>query len=298
MNAAEDRLSELMDAATRALAPPIDTILVEGERLGRRHRRRRRTAVATGTAAVVLLVGAGAAVGLRLTGTNHEDDAAASTVVHRPSRPSRAPTRSGSASPSATADMTPTPTPTAGTYTLTLVPITSKAAVDILIKKLGSSWTYGPFNPANNAGTSLLDFDVNDGKGLARVFVGIAPVGKSGMDPIDCSLQGPLLKGGGTRPSGAPPASCNVQHYPNGDLAMQEVLKADAYGEYQYRIIANRADGVAVEITASNGDWSKAATEVTRVLPPLSVAQWTAIALDPAWQLAVPVNNAGIAPSP
>src|SRR5438309_506533 len=68
MNAAEDRLSELMDAATCALDPPIETLLAGGERLGRARKRRRHIAVASGAAAVVLLAGAGVAVGMRDTG--------------------------------------------------------------------------------------------------------------------------------------------------------------------------------------------------------------------------------------
>ncbi|MGH3628357.1 MAG: hypothetical protein ACRDRL_13085, partial [Sciscionella sp.] len=64
MNAAEDRLAQLMDAATRTLDPPIESILTEGVRLGAARRRRRRAAVAGGTAAAVLLAAAGAGVDL------------------------------------------------------------------------------------------------------------------------------------------------------------------------------------------------------------------------------------------
>lgn len=295
MNAAEDRLSEMMDAATRALAPPIELILAEGERLGRRRRRRRRAAVAISTVAVVLIGGVGAAAGLRLSHMNHEDDVAAAPVAHRSSHTpiSSAP---ASPSPSSIAE-SPPPSPTATAPGTSLAPITSQAAAQIL-KRYQPDWIYGSYDPVNNARTSLLDTDVNDGKGLARVFVGIGTAKASGMDPADCSLQKPLLEGGGTRPAGAPPSSCDVKQFPNGDQVMQEVLKADTYGEYQYRIIAYRADGIAVEITASNGDWISPATEVTRAVPPLSVAEWTAIALDRAWKLEVPRYLTVITPTP
>lgn len=301
MNAAEDRLSELMDAATRALDPPISAILAEGERLGRSRRRRRRAAVATGTAAVVLLAGAGAAAGLRLTRAAQYDAADAAPVVHHLSRAptdtasAAEPGSSGSsgswgASGSSGAPATPSLAPGQSPSEL-LVPINAAAAFYILKTRVPAGWKYGTHDPSAS-NTSLLTVDVNDGAGLARIFVAIASTARSGMDPIDCSLQMPLIEGGGTRPAGAPPASCDVQHYPNGDRVMQEVLKADPYGEYQYRIIANRADGVALEITAANGDYGSPATEVTRVAPPLTVAAWTQIALDPVWQLQVPVRMA------
>lgn len=278
MNAAEDRLSELMDAATRALHPPVDAILAEGERLGRYRRRRRRTAVATGTAAVMLLAGAGAAAGLRLSRPAPYDAADAAHVLHRPST-----------APKNTADATPSPSPTAQAPVKALAPITATAAVNILRMKVPATWKYGAY-PQSNSGMSLLNIDVDDGKGLARVFVAIGNSKQSGMDPIDCKLQAALLASGGKRPPGAPATNCVVRHYPNGDQVMQEVLRADPYGEYQYRIIADRADGVALEITAANGDWSAASTEVTRATPPLTVEQLTAIALDPIWQLEVPAK--------
>src|SRR5215472_1440816 len=72
--AAEDGLSEIMDAATRALAPPIDAILAEGERLGRRRRRRRHAAIATGTAVVVLAGGVGVAAAVHLSRPTYSTD--------------------------------------------------------------------------------------------------------------------------------------------------------------------------------------------------------------------------------
>jgi hypothetical protein len=78
-------------------------------------------------------------------------------------------------------------------------------------------------------------------------------------------------------------------------MVIQEVLGADSYGEYQYRVIVNRVDGVSVEITAANGDWSSTSTEVTRPVPPLTVAFLTKLALDPLWQLEVPVKLAKLA---
>jgi hypothetical protein len=292
MNAAEDRLSALMDAATRALAPPVESILAEGERLGRRRRRRRRAAIATGTAALVLVGGIGTVAGVRLARTDHQQNpnlGAAAVVQHA----SRAPT---SASPAATAapsqvlPATPTAPSTDGVQ-----PINSQTAVELLRLNGAAGWKFGSYNPYNQRTASLLNVDVDDGQGLARIFIAIGSTAKSGMDPADCSLQAKMLQDVKARPIGAPPASCTVRTLPNGDKVMQEVLRADQYGQYQYRVVAYRADGVAMEITAANGDVQKSGTELTRVTPPLSLPQWTAIALDRSWQLVVPYTNT---PSP
>lgn len=290
MNAAEDRLSALMDAATRALAPPVESILAEGERLGRRRRRRRRAAVAAGTAAVVLAGGVGTVAAVRLAGTDHHQSqklGAAAVVQHA----SRAPT-SASAIPSPTVvpDSAPPVTPTAPNTDL-VEPINSETAVRLLRMNGAADWKFGSYHPKSNNPASLLNLDVDDGQGTARIFVAIGSATASGMDPADCSLQAKMLQDIKGRPPGAPPASCAVRTYPNGDKVMQEVLRADVYGEYQYRVIAYRADGVAVEITAANGDDQNPATEVTRATPPLSLPQWTAIALDRSWQLLVPYTN-------
>jgi hypothetical protein len=279
---AEDRLSELMDAATRALNPPLEAMLEEGERRGRRRRRIRRAAVAAGTAAVVLLAAGGAALAERAT-DRPQYNVGLGPVIGKPTAGA---TPSPRLSTPATADSAQTPSPVS-TSTQGLIPINSAAAVNILKRLVAAKWKFMSYDPTT---TGALTFAVDDGQGLAQIFVAVQPAAASGMDAIDCTEQTALIQGGGKRPVGAVPASCVVRTYTNGDKAMQEVLKADAYGQYQYRIIVSRADGVAVEITAANGSWQSAATEVTRPRPPLSAAQWTTVALNPAWQPRMPVT--------
>jgi nucleoid-associated protein YgaU len=287
MNAAEDRLAELMDAATRALNPPVQAILAEGERLGR-VRRRRRVAVAAGTAVAVLLAAGAGAVAARTARDSRLDAAGAVPATRSAAAAATAlPESRAPAFADAAEAAKPAPSQTRSAAT---VPINAAAAVAILRQLVASGWKFGTY-PASSPG-SVLRVDVDDGKGLAQIFVDLAPAAASGMDPIDCSRQTALTTGGGKRPAGADPASCAVASYANGDKAMQEVLKADSYGEYLYRIIVDRSDGVVVEITAANGDWNNPKTEVTRARPPLSVAQWTAVALDRLWQLRVPAKYA------
>ncbi len=291
MNAAEDRLSAIMDAATRALAPPIDTILAEGERLGRRRRRRRHAAIATGTAVVVLAGGVGVAAAVHLSRPTNSTDVAAA-VTHTPSQ---APAGGGTPSPSVTSGTGPVVTPNPKGPTAA---ITALAAARILRLSAGPDWRFENYLQSTSIPGSLLDADINDGMGEARVTVDIRDAIKSGMAPADCSKEKPGLAVDAKRPVGAVPPSCNVVVYPNGDLVMQEVTATDATGLYQYRIIAYRADGIAVEFTVANGDWAYKGGHFARVRPPGTVALWTSIALDRSWQFKVPVElNASPSPS-
>ncbi len=285
MNAAEDRLAELMEAATRNLDPPIESLLAEGVRLGVSRRRRRRAVVAGGTAAAVLLAAAGAAAALRAARNTPSEYAAGSTAAGIPA--TRAPTGADATAPnpSATSTASPFPDP-AGLPTsvyggVPLMPIDARAAVAILKSLTGADWFFGPYLPSSPG--SLLRVDVNDGKGLAQVFVDVAPDAKSGMDPISCAKQNQAL----ALKIAALQPSCSEVEYSNGDRAMQQIL-AGTGGENMYRIIVNRSDGVAVEITVANGDSTSQKTLVTRPTPPLSLQEWTKIALNRAWQVRVP----------
>ena len=301
MNAAEDRLSEMMDAATRALAPPVESILAEGERLGRRRRRRRRAAVATGTAAVVLLAGVGTAAGLRFARADRDDNVGAATVVHHASRAPTTPSAVTSAGPtpsfsSLVGAPTPSVTPPRGA---SLQLINSQAAVEILKQDGAAVWKFGSYDPTNTSPTLLLNVIVDDGGGSARISVAIGTVKYSGMPSADCKLQAQLLQKSGNNPVGGPqPKSCDVKNYPNGDTVMQQVFEQADIKFDEYQVTAYRADGVAVEIVAANGDGNVYPTEVTRALPPLTVAQWTAIALDRAWKLEVPAKLTEVTPAP
>ncbi|HZP51707.1 hypothetical protein [Actinocrinis sp.] len=296
MNAAEDRLSQLMDAATCALDPPIDSILAAGERLGRVRRRRRHVAIASGAAAMVLLAGVGVAVGLH--DTDPEDSYGAAGHVIGPSH--LAVPIPDSLAPSTISSPVPSPT-TAGLFGFSNLkhgpgeaPINAPAAVTILRKLVAATWTFGDYKPASRG--SLLRVNVDDGKGVSQIFVDIAPVANGGIDPVNCALQGLGL------PQATPSSAAKLR--PNasgtlsecytegntvtGDTAMLEVIAPPASKVVVYRVIVNRPDGVAIEITAQNGDPESAANEVTRALPPLDVETWGIVASSPMWQPYVP----------
>lgn len=299
MNAAEDRLSELMDAATCALDPPIDDILAAGERLGRARKRRRHIAVAAGTAVVVLLAGAGVAVGVGDPDFGGDYDAAGNVTGPRQATPipdTRAPSEleSPNATPT-TADLFgfDTVPPKPGE-----VPISATAAVNILRKLVAANWRFGAYKPSSTR--SLLQVDVDDGKGLSEISVAIAPVGTSYMSPVDCAKQGfsgpatPSPNPAGLSPTSDPAAAkgavaagksgCYVAGYDNGDQVMLEVLTSPQSNVVIDRVIANRSDGIAIEIMAWNGDPTSAYDQVTRAWPPLDVERWADIAVSRMWQ--------------
>jgi hypothetical protein len=303
MNAAEDRLSELMDAATCALDPPIESLLAGGERLGRARKRRRHIALASGAMAVVLLAGAGVAVGLRDTGPARGYSVAGhqtrppQSLAPQPASPAQTPSPTGSSTFPAPHARKPGE-----------VPIDATAAINILRELAAKNWQFG--TPLPSTPGSLLNVDVDDGKGLAQITVNIAPAANSGMEPADCSRQhlglptfsasptGPRWTGGASPPSSPDPAPFTVtptssecyitQMATTGDVAMTEVLVSPPSKAVVDRVIAYRADGIAIEITARNGDLKSIGAGVTRVWPPLDDNKWTFIALDPIWQLYVP----------
>lgn len=295
----EDRLAALMEAAVTDLDPPVRDILAEAERRGRRLRRRRRTMLAVASAGAVLLTAAGVDAGLRLTssqqvGVAEYQESGAARVSAGPSggSPGGSTTGPGSAWESAApgaADASTASEAASGAYAAkSLVPITPTAELAIL-RKLLAPWAFT--NPSEPSATQAdLWVNGNDGKGEFTLFVGVASVKQSGMDPADCAQQGlPTLDV--NDPGAVTGPGCNQVKTESGDMVLEEVVGGvHVGGYYQYRVIAYRADGVAVEITASDG---VADTEtVTRPAPPMTPELWAAIATDPAWQLEVPATEA------
>ncbi len=301
---AEDRLAELMDAATRALDPPLEAMLEEGVRRGRVRRRRRRFAVAGGTAAAVLLTAGAVAFAARDGDGPRLDVGGPGTVSGAPT--ATAPPRSsgtslGSASGAATGGASPS-----------LVPLNSLAAAAILRQLVGTSLTLVSVEPSDitakaagvavlgttaaagsaasgamgtgSAADSTTGMVVRDGEGLAQIFVTVVNAKIDPAEALDCAKQAALLKGGGVRPSGAPVPSCSVQTLADGAVVMQEVLRSEANGVYQIRVVAARTDGVTVAITAANGILIPASAKYTRPVPPLSLDAWTTVALNRLWQ--------------
>jgi hypothetical protein len=290
-----------MEAAVTDLDPPVGDILAEAERRGRRLRRRRRVVLAVASAGAVLLTAAGVEAGLRLAssaqvGVAGYPESSTARVGPNPSggppggstTEARSAWESASASASGSGSGAAAWSASGASGAKSLVPITPAAELAIL-RKLLASWV---FTDPSGPGATQADLwvDGNDGKGEFTVFVGVASTAKSGMDPADCSLVGlPVIDV--NDPAGVTGQGCSQVETKTGDMIMEEVVGGvHAGGYYQYRVIAYRADGVAVEITASDGVASTGV--VTRSAPPLTPEQWATIVTDPAWQLEIPAGEA------
>jgi len=297
----EDRLTELMEAAVTDLDPPVGDILAEAERRGRRLRRRRHVLLAAASAGAVLLTAAGVETGLRLissqqVGVAGYQESGTARVSPNPSGGSSGGSSPatgsawGSASASASGSTEPAYASGASgaSAAKSFVPITPAAELAIL-RKLLTPWVFtDPSHPSATQADLWVNGD--DGKGEFTVFVGVASTAKSGMDPADCAQQGlPITDVNNPVPATGP--GCSEVKTDTGDMVMEEVVGGvHAGGYYQYRVIAYRADGVAVEITASDGVADTGV--VTRSSPPMTPELWAAIVTDPAWQLEVPAAEA------
>lgn len=295
----EDRLTALMEAAVTDLDPPVGDILAEAERRGRRLRRRRHALLAAASAGAVLMTAVGVDAGLRLTsseqvGVAGSQESGTARVSPDPGGGSGSPGDSTTGTSGAGSAWEPGAASTAPAFASgasgakSLVPMTPAAELAIL-RKLLAPWAFtDPRQPS--ATQADLWVDGNDGKGEFTVFVGVSNAAKSGMDPAGCAQQSlPTIDVNDLAGTTGP--GCSQIKTEAGDMVLEEVVgNVQAGGYYQYRVIAYRADGVAVEITASDG--VAATGVVTRSAPPMTPKLWAAIVTDPAWQLEVPATGA------
>jgi hypothetical protein len=157
--------------------------------------------------------------------------------------------------------------------------------MDILQKLLPT--TIGISKVPSVATETVPDLVIDDGHGLSEVSIEEFPATESTTALLDCAKQSASAPDGVVpRPTGAPPAGCTVRTLQNGDRVMAAVTPIVYPGLYDYQVLVSHADGLAIEITVANGRWTDPVA-VTRAAPPLSIAQWTTIALSPLWQMQV-----------
>jgi hypothetical protein len=267
----EDNISGLMTDATRAISPPVDEILTQARRRGRRLRAQRRAAVLGGTAAVGLaaLAGTVVAAGSAPGGTDRQGHIAAAAGAS-----------SVPATKSATDPALP-PSPPPGL---------SEQIVTVMKQLLPRGYTFSNALIDNYGPTSFY-VDIDDGHGTSMVFVGVSPAAHSGSDPLNCAGESVFLLNHGPRAAGAVPVSCTVKTFPNGDKAMELVQGTmNSSGVFDERVIATDTDGLSIEIWAANAGADDQSSVPTRTNPPLDIAAWTNIALSTKW-LSIPTGE-------
>ena len=274
----EDVLAELFERAVQDLNPSIHAIVTAAERSGRQQRARRRAWLAVSGAFVTALTATAVLAGLPLAHPRLAPAAAGSASGNAST--GHAGTGQPSATPSVPSSSAAASSPSGGVLPQ-LAPGYQMSVADMLAvlkSLLPAGSTLGYVNPYTQPGT--LEVDYNDGQGAVDFWIAIAPTAT--FSPLNCPT--PLWQDEGPRPPGALPISCAMRTLPDGSAERDAVYYADAYGFYGYSVYVNRPDGITVDIQVGNGI-NHTLPQVDRARPPGSMAEWEAVAENPAWQL-------------
>src|SRR5258708_9256107 len=275
-------LADLFERAGRDLDPAVHAIVGRAEHLGRRLRTRLRVWMALGSCLVVAAL-AGTAVAAGVPLAHHRGGRVAPAALRSWASATRARTRPASPKPS---DRSSSRRPRGRSYPAGGFPqlapgyqMTIRQMLHVLRSLLPAGSTVSIIN-AYSAADGSLEVDYNDGRGAVDLIIGIDPTAT--YSPLSCPT--PLWTDEGQRPAGALPISCAMRTLPGGAIERDAVMYADAYGFYGYNIYDQRPDGITVLIQVANGI-NHTLPQVDRARPPGSMAEWEAVAENPAWHL-------------
>lgn len=262
----ENELSGLFDSASAALRPPIEEILEHSSARGQTLRRRRRGAMGAVSALSVAAIAGGAAFGvthLQSASPTPVMAAAGSSISSAPV----ADTQSAAATTAATGGVTH-----ATDYDLLKSLLPAGAGV----KPVPHDW--GDVTPG--AAEAIYD----DGHGRAQISVSAEKIAATPLRPaFSCATWSG--KNEGPRPAGATPPSCTTTHLADGDTLYSVVSGNDPHGYYDYEVQLKRTDGVTVIAWVADGLPEGTEVDVTRAVPPLTIAQLTALVETPGWHV-------------
>jgi hypothetical protein len=277
----DDEIAALFATVVRDLDPPVGAMVRRAELIGRRRRARRRARIAAGsTLAISAVVGAGL-----LVGTHHAPLAPARSLAgaatgHRSASPRPRASHPASPSPSPSAPVTPTPTPTTPSPGQPARPGMTPEQMLVTLRGLLPAGSELSNVNQLTSGHGNLEVDYNDGRGAVDFTVGVFPPGT--IQQPTC--PDPLWANEGPRPAGALPISCVTRTPPGGGVERDAVMYADSLGFYGYDIYDERPDGVTVFVQVGNGI-VHTLPQVDRARPPGSMAEWEAVAENPAWHV-------------
>jgi hypothetical protein len=283
----EDDIADLFEQVVHDLDPDVDVIVGKAEQMGRRLRTRRRVYLVAGNS---LLVAAMAGVGLTAGVWQLRPHAVPVSAGARASAgtPS-ASTASGHGSDGKNSQSPVRQQPTA-------MPITksspgqgaspgggmSRHEMLTALRRMMPAHTVVSHVRTDGSKGSL-EVDYNDGMGAVDLMIDVSTTASYGAgNPLQC--PSPLWTDEGPRPAGALPISCAMRTLPDGSIERDAVMYADVKGFYGYGIYDQRPDGITVFIQVGNGI-IHTLPQVDRARPPGSMAEWTAVAENPAWHL-------------
>lgn len=299
MNDIENQLPQIFEAAAAGIEPPVEEIIAAGTALGRRRRLRRATGMAFASVGVVGLT-AGVVLGVQRfgigTGAGGRGPVNAAGAAHSTGLPSG--TSPGTARPPT--ETPATQTPTAGSSpqgtaassalnsasTTSATPTSSAAsgheAATGLLSKLLSGYGLSPVG-TSNAPIGVADLVYDDGRGPSEIIASVVQYTAQMATENDYTCVGFISTDATARQPGAPQPSCTQQSAANGDAEYVVVTADDGSGFYDYEVNLFTPGGVVVALDVGNGVPRGATVEVTRAVPPLTLAQIEKIAADPAW---------------
>lgn len=261
---AEQQLTNLMNRAVAAVDPPTGDLVAGALARGRRLRRRRTaTQLGSGLAVCALLGGAAAAVATIPAGRTGSGPARGIQAAAAPSAP---------ATPK-TATLTTVGPTTAAPPVVTGPALTQQSVIATFQRLIPAGVTLSKRggNLAAGNGTADVDLTYRDGHGPVQVAVTVYFA--RGAFGAWCQISTCT-----TTPTGSTLAVHQGSDHPG-----QPNLEPKNWG-----VALERPDGTGVSVTEWNSMTEKTPGSVTRTLPPLTIAQLTAIVSSPRWERLVP----------
>jgi hypothetical protein len=277
----ESQLAGLFETAASHLEAPVEEIVGVSTRLGRKRRARRNTAMVTATVGVVGLT-AGVVFSVQRFGSGAMPSSAAASEP-KVDRSASAPAtpRPGSAADTTAANSATAALPPASG----LVRSTPDSGPQVgapLLARLVSGFGLHAVRQ-NSISIGVADVIYDDGHGQSEVIASVRAYSAAlkSWNAYTCANFSATDEG--RRPSGAPAPSCTTVTTTGGHVEYVIVTADDGSGFYDYEVNLFTADNMVVSLDAGNGVPRGATVDVTRAVPPLSLAEMQAVVADPGW---------------
>jgi hypothetical protein len=282
----ENQLSTLFEQAAAQIEPPVEDIIRISMLLGRR-RRARRTAWAVAAAIGAVGLTAGAVVSVPRLGIGSEpagNAAAAQPSADRSVRvltPSATPS-AGVPSSSSLAGTSATAVAPPSTGIVRSTPGSSTQSAAALLTQLVSGYGLHVVSQSSTP-IGVADFVYDDGHGQSEVIASVETYSAQLKSENAFTCANFDSTDAKQRPAAAPAPSCTKVTAAGGHAEYVVVTADDGSGFYDYQVNLFPSDNVVVSLDAGNGVPQGATVDVTRTVPPLSLAEMEAIVADPAW---------------
>ena len=276
MDDIENQLSTLFETAAAQFEPPVEEIVKVSTRLGRRRRARRNTAMVTAAVGVVGLT-AGVAFSVQRFGIGSMPPTAVAASQPKADRSASAP---ATPHPSSSANTTAAAPLTSGLVRST--PTSGPQVGAPLLAQLLSGYGLHAVRQ-NSTSIGVADVIYDDGHGQSEIIVSVRAYSAALKSWNAYTCANFSTADAAQRPAGAPAPSCTSVTTSGGHVEYVVVTADDGSGFYDYQVNLFTTNNMVVSLDVGNGVPQGATVNVTRAVPPLSLAEMQAIVADPAW---------------